>query len=153
MSQHRFINENGLTALKLLSQEKPSLFIDAEPDELVTAMEAKAGTSDLWDAPLDLKADLSLLNEIEKGGPGMDARHARIVRNALGHLPPSEGLDEHRWASVNCFVLPRYASIRWSQVQPKEPERLPRFVARHWLNGEQVGARQDNSIARPLVVG
>ena len=148
MNRYSFVNENGLASLKALSQEKPDLFLDANPDALVVAMEERVGTSDLWDAPLDLKADLSSLNEVEQGGPDTDARNARLVRNGLGHLPPSEGLNEHRWDSINCFVLPRYASVRWSHVQPKDPERLPSFVARHWLNGGQVGARQDNSIAR-----
>ncbi len=148
MSQYQFVNENGLATLMSLSQEKPGLFLDANPDELVVAMEMRAGTSDLWDAPLDLKADITSLNEIEQGGPDTDARNARVVRNGLGHLPPSEGLNEHRWASINCFVLPRFASVRWSRVQPEDPSRLPSFVKRHWLDGGQVGARQDNSIAR-----
>ena len=148
MSQHYFVNENGLAVLKLLSNEKPSLFIDADPDELMAAMEVRAETSDLWDAPLDLKGDLSPLNEIKEGGPGTDAQYARVVRNALGHLPSSEGLNEHRWASVNCFVLPRYASVRWSHVQPKDDSGISRFVLRHWLDGNRVNARQDNSIAR-----
>ena len=148
MSQYHFVNENGLAALKSLSQGNPALFIDADPDGLVAAMETSAGTSDLWGAPLDLKGDFSSLNEIEESGPGTDARYARVVRNGLGHLPPSEGLNEHRWASVNCFVLPRYASVRWSHVQPKDASGLQRFVARHWLDGGKVNARQDNSIAR-----
>ena len=148
MSQYQFVNENGLVALKSLSQEKPGLFLNANPDELAVAMEMRAGTPDLWDAPLDLKADISSLNEIEQGGPETDARNARVIQNGLGHLPPSEGLNEHRWASINCFVLPRYASVRWSHVQPKDPSRLPSFVARHWLDGGRVNARQDNSIAR-----
>ena len=148
MNLYHFANENGLAALKLLAQEKPSLFLNADPDVLIKSMEARVETSDLWGDPLGLKADLSSLNEIERGGPETDARNARVVRNALEHLQPSEGLNEHRWASINCFVLPRFASVRWSHVQPNDPDRLPSFVTRHWLDGGKVDARQDNSIAR-----
>ena len=148
MKKFHFVNEDGLATLKLLAQEKPSLFLDAQPDALIEAMGKRAATSELWDAPLDIRADLSELNELEQGGPTRDGEYARVVRNALGHLPPSQGLNEHRWASINCFVLPQFASMRWSHVQPKESNGLPNFVSSHWLSGARVSARQNNSIAR-----
>ena len=148
MNQYRFVNENGLMALKLLAQEQPKLFIEADTDALVSAMETRVETTNLWSGPLDLRSDLSALNEIEEGGPGTDGFYARLVRTALGHLPPSMGHDEHRWATINCFVIPRYSSVRWSNAQPSDESRLPNFVRRHWLEGHMVNARQDNSIAR-----
>ena len=148
MKEYHFVNEDGLATLKLLAQEKPSIFVDAKPDALIAAMEDRAETTELWDDALDLKGDLSPLNEIEQGGPASDGQYAREVRNALGHLSPSEGLNEHRWATINCFVLPQFASVRWSHVQPAETSRLASFVSSHWLSGGRVSARQDNSIAR-----
>ena len=148
MTQYRFVNEDGLAALKSLSQEEPALFLASDSTALTEAMEKRAETSNLWAAPLDLREDISVLNQIESGGPNTDAEYVRVVRNALDHLPPSQGLNEHRWATINCFVLPQYVLVRWSHVQPKDSDRLPAFVKRHWLDGGRVDARQDNSVAR-----
>ena len=82
------------------------------------------------------------------GGPTTDAGFTPLVRYALNHLPPAEGLNEHRWATINCFVVPQYVSVRWSNVLPKDKKRLPAFVGRHWLDGGKINARQDNAIAR-----
>ena len=148
MNQYRFVNEDGLATLNYLSHKKPSLFLDADTNALGEAMEKRAATSDIWDTPLDLREDISSLNRIQVPGPETDFQHARVVRNALGHLPSSEGLNEHLWATINCFVLPRYVSMRWSHVQPKDSKRLPNFVQSHWLDGGKVSARQNNSVAR-----
>ena len=148
MTQYRFVNEDGLAALNSLSHEKPSLFVDADPNALGEAMGERAETSDIWDAPLDLREDISSLNQVQDSGPKTDSEYARLARNALAHLTPSDGLDEHRWATINCFVLPRYVSMRWSHVQPKDSKRLPGFVKSHWLDGGKVSARQNNSVAR-----
>ena len=148
MNKYRFVNEDGLAALDSLSHEKPSLFVDADSDALIAAMEERVEKPGLWDTPLNLAEDISSLNQVQDSGPKTDSEYARLVRNALGHLPPSEGLNEHRWATINCFVLPRYVSMRWSHVQPKDSKRLPSFVKSHWLDGGKVSARQNNSVAR-----
>lgn len=148
MTQYRFVNEDGLAALNSLSHEKPSLFVDADSDALIAEMEERVETSDIWDTPLNLAEDITSLNQVQDSGPKTDSEYARLVRNALGHLPPSDGLNEHRWATINCFVLPRYVSMRWSHVQPKDSKRLPSFVKSHWLDGGKVSARQNNSVAR-----
>ena len=148
MNQYRFVNEDGLAALNYLSHEKPSLFVDADPHALSEAMERRAETSDLWDTPLDVTEDISSLNRVQVPGPETDSQHARVVRKGLAHLPSSEGLNDHLWATINCFVLPRFVSIRWSHVQPKDSKRLPSFVKSHWLDGGKVSARRNNSVAR-----
>ena len=148
MNHQKFVNDLGLAALHQLSNSNPNAFLAADPDALIEAMEKQEDSSDLWGGQLDLKEDISILNEVDAGGPSSDSRYARIVRDAVGHLPPSEGLNEHRWATTNCFVLPRYVQKRWSHVQPSSPERLPNFVRRHWLDGRLTEARQDNAIAR-----
>ena len=148
MNEYRFVNEDGLAALNSLSHEKPSLFVDADSDILIAAMEERAEKPGLWDTPLDLAEDILSLNQVQDSGPKTDSENARLVRNALGYLPPSEGLNERRWATINCFVLPRYVSMRWSHVQPKDSKRLPNFVKSHWLDGGKVSARQNNSVAR-----
>ncbi len=152
MGELRLVNDNGLATLKNLADASPRLFLDAEPDKLIEAMEERMETSDLWDEPLTpsvLKDDLSPLNDTQVKGPGADAEHARLVRNALGHLSPYNGLNEHLWATINCFVLPRYVPIRWeSSAQSKDPKKLPNFVQNHWLKGGLTAARRANAIAR-----
>ena len=148
MNQYRFVNEDGLAALNSLSHEKPSLFVDVDSHALIEAMEERAETSDLWGTPLNLTEDISSLNQVQVSGPETDSQYARVVRKGLAHLPSSEGLNEHRWATINCFVLPGYVSMRWSHVQPKDSKRLPSFVKSHWLDGGKVSARQNNSAAR-----
>lgn len=148
MNGQKIVNDDGLRALKLLASEHPALFIEADTGVLKERMAERVETGDLWNAPLDIRADLSQLNMLNNGGPATDVVFTPLVRQALGHLPPSEGLNDYRWATINCFVLPQYAQARWSHVQPNDKDRLPAFVRRHWLDGHLTDARQDNSIAR-----
>ncbi len=157
MATQRIVNDNGLLALKQLAKSAPRLFVDANPDALEQRMKEISDTDEIWGGPLDMEADISSLNEIEMGGPSTDSRYVPIVRAALGHLPPSQGLDANRWATINCFVIPEYASTRWGHVLPSRRDdesagdfrrRLTNYVEIHWLKGNLVGARQSNSIAR-----
>ena len=150
MKVQKIINHSGLTALRELAERSPSIFIDTDPDVLHSSMiEAAKGQSTLSATPLDLRSDLSPLNAIQESGPDTDREFAWVVRDALGHLTAARGLDEYIWATINCFVIPRYVSVRWqSSNQANKPEHLPAFVRRHWLDGGKIGARQDNAIAR-----
>ena len=150
MKVQKIINHSGLTALRELSQRSPGIFIDADPDVLHSAMIEAAKGQSIWSAtPLDLRRDLSPLNAIQEDGPGTDREFARVVRDALGHLTAARGLDEYIWATINCFVIPQYVSVRWqSSNQANKAEHLPNFVRRHWLDGGTIKARQDNAIAR-----
>ena len=144
----RMLNEDGMFALKRLAYENPVLFLNANPIELEKAMIERERTENLWGGLLDITTDLSSLNDLNSGGPGTDAAFALLVRKGLGHLPPSEGLNDYRWNTINCFVIPQYAKTRWSDVKPSDEKRLPAFVKRHWLDGHLTDARQDNAVAR-----
>lgn len=144
----RMVNEDGLFALKQLAYEKPQLFLDADPAGLEKAMAERVGTENLWGRPLGLREDLSSLNTLNSGGPDTDAAFAPLVRKGLGHLPPSEGLNDYRWNTINCFIIPQYSKARWSDVEPNEKKRLSAFVKRHWIDGHLTTARRNNSIAR-----
>ena len=148
MDEQRIVNDDGLRALKLLASERAHLFIEADTEALKKRMAERVETDNLWGAPLNIRADLSQLNALTNGGPSTDAAFVPLVRQAFGHLPPAEGLNDYRWATVNCFVIPQYAQARWSNVQPKDMGKLPAHVKRHWLDGHLTDARQDNSIAR-----
>ena len=148
MSTQRVINDTGLDALKYLSREEPEIFLQANPDNLISRVKSIAETDEIWGNILDLRGDLSALNEIKVHGPETDSRYAPLVRHALRYLPPAEGLNEYRWATINCFVIPKYVTVRWSNVLPNDSKRHPAYVERHWLEGKKVDARQDNAIAR-----
>ncbi len=148
MNKYRIVNDDGLFALKNLADETPHLFIEADTTALRKRMTERAQTDNLWGEYMDIRADLSRLNTLSGGGPQSDAAFVPPVRQAFGHLPPAEGLNDYRWAAINCFVIPKYAQTRWSHVQPNDEKRLPAFVRRHWLDGHLISARQDNSIAR-----
>ncbi len=144
----RFINEAGLKALNQLAYKRPRAFLDANPHALTAFIEEEAGTQDIWGANLDIRGDISSLNEISGGGPDTDAQFVPMVRQALSHLTPTDGLDEYRWATINCFVIPQYVPTRWGNATPKEEKGLPGHVKRHWLDGGKVDARRSNAIAR-----
>ena len=150
MDKWRTVNDNGLRALKDLSYETPRLFIEPDTDALQRRMEERADTDNLWGEHLDIQYDLSVLNTITEGGPGTDAAFAPRVRQALGHLPPAEGLNDYRWAAINCFVIPQYVKTRWPlrAIEANDTKKLSSFVQRHWLDGHKRYARQGNAIAR-----
>ena len=144
----RMVNDDGLFALMRPADEKPELFLDPDPLELEKAMAERARTENLWGNPLGLREELSPLNELATGGPGTDAAFIPLLRKGLGHLPPAEGLNDYRWNTINCFVIPQYTKIRWSDAEPNDEKRLPAFVKRHWLDGHLTDARQNNSADR-----
>ena len=144
----RFVNDTGLEALKYLARTEPKVFLASDPKNLMAKTKEVAGTSEVWGPVLDLQSELTSLEDIDVGGPSTDAQFAPLVRHALNHLPPAEGLNEHRWATINCFVIPKYVTVRWSNVLPKDSKRHSAFVQRHWLEGGRVDARQDNAVAR-----
>ena len=148
ISSPRFINDAGLAILEELAQKEPTLFLAADPDALKARLETLAETNDIWDGELDLRSGLLELNKIDVPGPETDSRFAPLVRHAVPHLPPAEGLNEYRWATINCFVIPEYVTKRWSNALPRDKNRIPNFVASHWLDGGKVGAIRANAIAR-----
>ena len=149
MTEQRLINDNGISALGALAHDSPKLFLDADPSALARAMEKQAQTKDVWGSAIDLKEDISPLNNMKESGPSTDAEYSRIVRSALPHISAHQGLDEYRWATINCFILPTYVAVRWkSSAQSNDPKMLPNFVRSHWLEGSLVSARRANAVAR-----
>ena len=147
--EYRLVNDNGLAALREVAARFPRQFLDASPVVLGTTLEEVSQTDDLWGPVLDIQSDISPLNTITEGGPGTDAALVPLVRKALNNLPPAEGLNEYRWATINSFVVPKYVATRWPAGKlADDPKRLSEFVSRHWLKGHLTDARQDNAIAR-----
>lgn len=145
----KLVNHAGLLALKSVAENEPSLFATPNPDRLKRRMEEVAETDEIWGGELSLQADLSPLERIERGGPRTDAMYARLLQDALPNLPPSEGLNEYRWATINCFVVPRYVPIRWdTSNMANDPKKLSNFVQLHWLKGNLTDARRANAAAR-----
>ena len=148
MTECRLLNDAGISALASLALKNPKLFLDADPTVLAKGVKEQAQTEDIWGDALEITNEIEILNKISEGGPGTDAQYSRIVRQALSHLSADQGLDEYRWATINCFVLSNYVSVRWGSALPKDSKKLPNFVKMHWLNGGLVDARRANAIAR-----
>jgi len=148
VTQQRLLNDDGVSALTGLALKSPKLFFDSDTTALAKAVMDQAQTEDIWGDALDLKDDILVLNKVNQGGPSTDAQYSRIVRRALDHLTPDQGLDENRWATINCFLLPVYVNTRWGPALPKDANKFPNFVKMHWLNGGLVDARRANAVAR-----
>lgn len=146
MIQQKIVNDVGLKSLRLLASKSSHLFLDSNPDKLERRLEESASPDSPWrEQGIDVLADLSELNDIELSGPTTDASFVPLVRNALGHIPASEGLNEYLWSTINCFLLSRYVPIRWQSSNSSDPTK---FVQSHWLDGGVTRARQNNAIAR-----
>lgn len=144
----KLLNDDGIYALKRLARTRPNVFIEGDSDDLQSEMLRIADIEDLWHGDVGLKCDISEMNTLDRSGPSSDAAFVPLVRQALGYLPPSEGLNDYRWATINCFVSHKYVQMRWSNALPKEKQRLPAYIERHWFSGHKAEARQDNAIAR-----
>lgn len=135
-AKSRLVTDAGLAALKGLASDSPKLFLEADATALERRMKERAGTENIWGPPLDLREDLSAMNRLDRLGPETDAAFAPLVRAALGDLPPAEGLNEHRWATLNCFIIPKYVVTRWQSSNiANDPSRQANFVQLHWLRG------------------
>ncbi len=154
MTTYRLVNDTGLAALKRIAQTEPALFAEPDAARLEGRMSELAEGDEIWGRPLTLRADLSPLEEIAEGGPDTDAAFAPLIRNALPDLEPSEGLNEHVWATINSFVVPQYTPIRWSSsnlAQDADAAKFAgfvNFVESHWLKGNLATARRANAAAR-----
>lgn len=148
MTEQRQLNDDGVSALARLALKRTKLFLEPDTTALVKAVKDEAHTEEIWGDTLDLKDDIAVLNKVSQAGPSTDAQYSRIVRRALAHLTADQGLDENRWATINCFLLPEYVNTRWGSALPKDATKLPNFVKMHWLNGGLVDARRANAVAR-----
>lgn len=147
MTNIRIINDDGYKALRVLAVSNPSLFTEANPQNLTEQMAIQSGTDSVWGMELELKVSLESLNSETESGPRTDAVHARTIREALSGITPASASDALLWASINCFAIPEYVPIRWgtSNNQTTKPTN---FVEDHWLQYSASAGRKWNAAAR-----
>ena len=146
MNEIKRVNENGYKALRTLARNQPDLFITPDPSRLEDEMVKAADTRDVWGQPLPVGCSLDPLNELNEPGPETDHHYAKIVRQALGGISLADAADELLWASINCFAIPNYVSVRWQTGLTSRTNRS-KFVDDHWLRGDSEG-RRANAVAR-----
>ncbi len=146
MKKVDIVNESGYKALLNLAKEQPDLFKIPNTDNLCAAMTQEAGTENVWGQSISFDCSLNPLNELMKEGPDTDSYYARIMRKALTNLQTTDFANELIWASINCFIIPKYVPIRWatSNIANTNPSS---FVERHWLKSGPDG-RESNAAAR-----
>lgn len=147
MASIRIVNEEGYKALRNLALTSPKSFINPDPQRLIEQMISEAGTESVWGRSLDLKGDLSPLNEETEPGHWRDGKHSRTLRVALSDITLPMASDDLLWASVNCFALADYVPLRWqtSNTKNSKPEN---FVLNHWLEFPTPKGRESNTAAR-----
>ena len=109
---------------------------------------------ELWDGELTLQTDLQGLNDADSQSDSTDASNAPIIRQAFPDITPAKAADHRLWASVNCFALLPYTTMRWNQrtsakapCRTDEVQKLREWVQEHYL-GHGVDMKQDNAAAR-----
>ena len=129
------LSEHGYRILDELAQTRPSLFIESATDELQRRLEVdanKEGESPYQAQKLELEVSLHPLNYIEQPGPDTDAHYAPLLRQAVDGITPAQAADDLLWASINCFVISPYVSLRWSTSNLKN-SNPGNYVRDHWL--------------------
>ena len=151
----RMLSEEGYRSLVELAHERPEGFIDGfneGPNWLESELRESVETS-IWSGSRRLYRSIDELNEIDKDGPDADYEHSKILCEALGTLSPADYSNGLLWASLNCFNLAKYASVRWKYVYRKSKahsnERASKasFVNSHWLEYTS-DSRRANASAR-----
>ena len=154
-SNLRVLSDAGYRSLTILASERPEMFVNGVIDDsnMLEAEMRKIDSESIWAGARPLYRTIDELNDIKDRGPGADYRHAKIVGEALGELSPREYSDDLLWASLNCFPLAKYTSVRWqytprrSRKSPKTVSEMSRFVESHWLRCGPDG-RRANATAR-----
>lgn len=151
----RILSEEGYKSLFELAHEKPEGFIDGfnEGSNWLESELRESVETSIWSSSRRLHRSIDELNEIDKDGPDADYEHSKILCEALGTLSPADYSDGLLWASLNCFNLAKYASVRWKYVYRKSKahsnERASKasFVNSHWLEYTS-DSRRANASAR-----
>ena len=154
------LSTRGYQELWSLSNDDPKAFFeDPSSDALKGLLEknciAKGVMPDeLWDGELTLQTDLQALNDADSQSDLTDASNAPIIRQAFPDITPAKAADHRLWASVNCFALLPYTTMRWNQrtsakapCRTDEVQKLREWVQEHYL-GHGVDMKQDNAGAR-----
>ena len=154
------LSTKGYQALWGLSNDDPQVFYEEPPPttlkELLKQTHAAKGgePEELWDGEITLQADLSALNDADAQSDKTDAINAPLIRQALPDVTSAKAADHRLWASVNCFALLPYTTMRWNQgssakapCRTDETQKLREWVQEHYL-GHGVDMKQDNATAR-----
>ena len=129
------LTEEGYMIVEELAEENPGLFLKGDMGELRKHIEEesnKTGDSPYHSKKIELEAPLDPLNQIEQSGPGTDAHYAGLVRQAVSGISPAEATEDSLWASINCFAISPYVTVRWSTSHLKKSNPV-NFVKNHWL--------------------
>ena len=129
------LSDHGYRILDELARANPVLFTKSATDELQQRLEAdakKGGEFPYQAKQLELEVALNPLNDIEQPGPDSDAHYAPLIRQAVGGITPAQAADDLLWASINCFAVSPYISVRWktSNLRNSNPSK---YVRDHWL--------------------
>ena len=154
------LSAKGYEALWNLSNDHPKAFYEnPSSDDLKELLEqthtAKGRTpADLWDGELAIQADLKALNDADEQSDVTDASNAPTIKAALPGVTPAKAADHRLWASVNCFALLPYTTMRWNQrASAKAPcrtvdtQKTREWVQDHYL-GHGAGMKLNNAAAR-----
>ncbi len=154
----RQLTSAGYAALKHLAATCPGLFLAGDSQQLRSAAETQLA-SHAADTPRlftgrrwQPQANLSAISTGDKGGPDDDHTNARLLRQALPQLTAADAADPRVLASINCFHLAEYCTIRWktSKLAKRNPasgntqKSQAGFVAKHWLHRH----KESNTTAR-----
>ena len=131
------LSDHGYRILDELARTDPGLFIESATDELRRRLEAdanKEGESPYQtnNRQLILEVPLDPLNDIDQRGPDTDAHYAPLIRQAVDDITPAQAADYLLWASINCFAISSYVSLRWSTSKLKNSNPT-KYVKDHWL--------------------
>ena len=141
--EFKCLTEVGYRALDEIRLDDPQLFLDSDIARLKEVLEAQVGDK-AWGPRVDLRCSLNPLNDEVVSGPDLDARHARVLDEALALAPADVyRLGESLWTSLNCFVLGPYVPKRWERGLTAGRDKK-RFVRSHWFGDN----RKDNAAAR-----
>lgn len=128
------LNQSGYRIMEELADTVPHLFLQGDSKQLKESFDYLAAEKGErpYDYPdIKLRVPLDPLNQIRRAGPKTDADYAPLLRQAVAGLSSEQAYDGCFWASLNCFVLSPYVSVRWkSHIKKLKPAQ---FVKRHWL--------------------
>lgn len=154
------LSSKGYQELWVLSNDDPRAFFENPCSNILkelleqTCVTKGVEPDELWDGELIPQIDLQALNDADSQSNTTDASNARLVREAFPDITPATSADHRIWASVNCFALLRYTTMRWNQstsakapCRTDEEQKLREWVQEHYL-GHGADMKQDNAAAR-----
>ena len=154
------LSTQGYETLWHISNEDPGAFYEKpQVSKLRELMEQHAiskgeDPQTLWAGTIAIKADLQPLNEADDQNDRTDAANAPVIKAAFPELVAEKAADHRIWASINCFALLPYTTIRWNHsnsakapIRTDDEQRIREWVQEHYL-GHGTDMKQNNAAAR-----